>query len=273
MPATVSNPSNESNPVLTPAESGERSNSRSTFGEEAISVLPASDADPDALSDWLDFGRGSVGHSDTPSSGAGVVSGDQPESLEAHISPPNTALPIRNSPARSQRGNDGDLLGQIDPEAETWNAPIGPVEDWPLDDEMFAGVDFNFEEMPCSFTIDSAMDFSDLLPTIPAAVAPAPVAPNVGVGASADSATLPQPALQRFASIKPTRPPGERGIQKSSATKKRGVRGPFKTTEERFETSLTRQLGACIRCTKQKARVRTISHILPRYTAFVDYQS
>ncbi|KAH8680417.1 hypothetical protein BGZ61DRAFT_293503, partial [Ilyonectria robusta] len=36
--------------------------------------------------------------------------------------------------------------------------------------------------------------------------------------------------------------------------KKRGVRGPFKTTEERLETGLTRQIGTCIRCIKQKAR-------------------
>ncbi|KAG7284807.1 hypothetical protein NEMBOFW57_009422 [Staphylotrichum longicolle] len=90
-------------------------------------------------------------------------------------------------------------------------------------------MDFNFDELPCSFTMDSM----DLALPLPAghSLGPEPAIPSFDFAPSADS------THSSSTRIAPTQRNPSARIQKSTTPKKRAVRGPFKSMEERIETT------------------------------------
>ncbi|KAK7422988.1 hypothetical protein QQX98_001278 [Neonectria punicea] len=126
------------------------------------------------------------------------------------------------------------------------------IEGWKY--ELFADwadMDFSFDNASCSFTMEP-MDLMGFDFPQPTGAEPAQTAPIQSIDSAANIGSSPGSPIRPVSSSTQLTTPA--GVQRSPLAKKRGVRGPFKTTEERLETGLTRHIGACIRCIKQKAR-------------------
>ncbi|KAK0624855.1 hypothetical protein B0T17DRAFT_254801 [Bombardia bombarda] len=119
---------------------------------------------------------------------------------------------------------------------------IGPLPNAGLDQYMGRSGDNDGVETPCSFVYQNRTGSEGSNES----TFPAALSTNISFPAHNQHTTEPS-------SLRPLHRINQAGVQKN-APQKRTVRGPFKTTEERIETSKTRKIGACIRCVNQKLR-------------------
>lgn len=225
--------------------------------------------DSESLSDWVDFGpleaddqlTGLSSHASAPILSRPSDEGSTFESrsikpLDTRSAPGTQLPPLTGIASGSLPASHGEHDQTTSTDTTGFHAPLpsfsnGLIEGWEHD--LFADVDFSFDNVSCSFTMDplDLMSFDFLQPT---GAESAQTTPIQSADSAANIGSSPESPMRPVSSsTQLTRPAG---VQRTPLAKKRGVRGPFKTTEERLETGLTRQIGACIRCIKQKARVR-----------------